>query len=148
MEKQLQTKNVKVFTLIESLSIILILIILLNVTLRANIFNEFFLSDDIKATQFVSQLEYFKSKAMRENQSITLLISKHSSIIKVIEAQGRRYNYTIENGKIVEIKNLEKITFNKEGRINQFGSLILKINQHQYKLIINIEKGRIRYLKI
>ena len=94
MEKQLQTKNVKVFTLIESLSIILILIILLNVTLRANIFNEFFLSDDIKATQFVSQLEYFKSKAMRENQSITLLISKHSSIIKVIEAQGRRYNYT------------------------------------------------------
>lgn len=148
MEKQLQTKNVKAFTLIESLLIILILIILLNVTLRANIFNEFFLSDDIKATQFVSQLEYFKSKAMREIQSITLLISKNSSIIKVIEAQGRRYNYTIENGKIVEIKNLEKITFNKEGRINQFGSLILKINQHQYKLIINIEKGRIRYLKI
>ena len=144
----MQTKNVKAFTLIESLLIILILIILLNVTLRANIFNEFFLSDDIKATQFVSQLEYFKSKAMREIQSITLLISKNSSIIKVIEAQGRRYNYTIENGKIVEIKNLEKITFNKEGRINQFGSLILKINQHQYKLIINIEKGRIRYLKI
>ena len=144
----MQTKNVKAFTLIESLLIILILIILLNVTLRANIFNEFFLSDDIKATQFVSQLEYFKSKAMRENQSITLLISKNSSIIKVIEAQGRRYNYTIENGKIVEIKNLEKITFNKEGRISQFGSLILKINQHQYKLIINIEKGRIRYLII
>ena len=144
----MQTKNVKAFTLIESLLIILILIILLNVTLRANIFNEFFLSDDIKATQFVSQLEYFKSKAMREIQSITLLISKNSSIIKVIEAQGRRYNYTIENGKIVEIKNLEKITFNKEGRISQFGSLILKINQHQYKLIINIEKGRIRYLII
>ena len=148
MGKQLQSKNIKSFTFIESLLIILILIILLNVTLKVNLFNDISLLDDIKATHFINQLEYFKSKAMRENKSITLLISKHSSIIKVIEAQGKQYNYNIEDGKIIEIKHLEKITFNKEGRINQFGSLILKINQHQYKLIINIEKGRIRYLKI
>lgn len=148
MEKQLQSKSIKSFTFIESLLIILILTILLNATLRVNVFNNISLSDDLKATQFVNQLEYFKSKAMRNHQSITLLISKHSSIIKVIEAHGGRYNYNIEDGKIVEVRNLEKITFNKEGRINQFGSLILKINQHQYKLIINIEKGRIRYFKI
>ena len=115
---------------------------------KRQVFNNISLSDDLKATQFVNQLEYFKSKAMHDHQSITLLISKHSSIIKVIEAHGGRYNYNIEDGKIVEVRNLEKITFNKEGRINQFGSLILKINQHQYKLIINIEKGRIRYFKI
>ncbi|MCE4949633.1 competence protein [Staphylococcus hominis] len=144
----MQSKSIKSFTFIESLLIILILTILLNATLRVNVFNNISLSDDIKATQFVNQLEYFKSKAMRNHQSITLLISKHSSIIKVIEAHDGRYNYNIEDGKIVEVKNLGKITFNKEGRTNQFGSLILKINQHQYKLIINIEKGRIRYFKI
>lgn len=69
MEKQLQSKSIKSFTFIESLLIILILTILLNATLRVNVFNNISLSDDIKATQFVNQLEYFKSKAMRNHQS-------------------------------------------------------------------------------
>ena len=47
--------------------------------LRVNVFNNISLSDDLKATQFVNQLEYFKSKAMHDH-SITLLISKHSSL--------------------------------------------------------------------
>ena len=114
MEKQLQSKSIKSFTFIESLLIILILTILLNATLRVNVFNNISLSDDIKATQFVNQLEYFKSKAMRNHQSITLLISKHSSIIKIIEAHGGRYNYNIEDGKIVEVKNLGKLLLIKK----------------------------------
>ena len=72
------------------------------------------MSDDLKATQFVNQLEYFKSKAMHDRQSITLLISKHSSIIKVIEAHGGQYNYNIEDGKIVEVRNLRKLLLIKK----------------------------------
>ena len=127
----------------------LVLMIILQLSLSSfNISTLLKVNDELKVNQLITQLEFFKSKAIGENQSITLLLSEDSSVIKVIEQKGKKYNFKILDGKITYVSKIKTITFNKEGTINNFGSFILQIHNHLYTIIFHIDKGRIRYVKI
>lgn len=98
--------------------------------------------------QLIIQINYIKSKAISEKQSITLIFYNQSSNIKVIEEHGNKYHIKIRDGKIVKITKINQITFDKNGNINHFGSLDIKMKHSIYKVIFHIEKGRIRYTKL
>ncbi|MCE5097461.1 competence protein [Staphylococcus devriesei] len=145
----MQISLLKAFTLVESLLVMLVLMIILQLSLSSfNISTLLKVNDELKVNQLITQLEFFKSKAIGENQSITLLLTENSSVIKVIEQKGKKYNFKIQDGKITYVSKIKTITFNKEGTINNFGSFILQIHNHLYTIIFHIDKGRIRYAKI
>lgn len=145
----MQISLLKAFTLVESLLVMLVLMIILQLSLSSfNISTLLKVNDELKVNQLITQLEFFKSKAIGENQSITLLLTENLSVIKVIEQKGKKYNFKILDGKITYVSKIKTITFNKEGTINNFGSFILQIHNHLYTIIFHIDKGRIRYAKI
>nr|WP_272106506.1 MULTISPECIES: competence type IV pilus minor pilin ComGD [unclassified Staphylococcus] len=149
MVKLLQVKLFNGFTMIESLLTLLILVILLNISLTNSKGNKFsIINDELCLNQLITQLDYFKSKAIGDKQSITLILTKNSSNISVVEEKGSHYKFKIKNGKIKSISKIKKITFNKEGEINNFGSFVIEINRRFYKVIFHIEKGRIRYVSV
>ena len=53
-----------------------------------------------------------------------------------------------DSGKITNIARINTLNFNRDGNINRFGSLTIAMNKATYKIILHIEKGRIRYVKI
>ncbi|MCI2774476.1 competence type IV pilus minor pilin ComGD [Staphylococcus petrasii] len=147
--KLLQVKLFSGFTMIESLLTLLILIILLNISLSISRGNKFtIINDELSLNQLISKFDYYKSKAIGDKQSITLALTENSSIINVIEEKGPHYSFKIQNGKIKTISKIKKITFDKDGRVNNFGSFILSINKRLYKVIFHIDKGRIRYVSL
>ncbi|WP_231917304.1 competence type IV pilus minor pilin ComGD [Staphylococcus croceilyticus] len=135
--------------MIESLLTLLILVILLNISLYVSKGNKFaIINDELSLNQLITQFDYFKSKAIGDKQSITLALTENSSVINVVEEKGSHYSFKIQNGKIKTISKIKTITFDKDGRINNFGSFILNINKRLYKIIFHIDKGRIRYVSL
>lgn len=135
--------------MIESLLTLLILIILLNISLSISRGNKFtIINDELSLDQLISKFDYYKSKAIGDKQSIALALTENSSIINVVEEKGSHYSFKIQNGKIKTISKIKKITFDKDGRVNNFGSFVLNINERLYKVIFHIDKGRIRYVSL
>lgn len=146
MAKQLQ---IKAYNFIEMLMVLFILSILLVCTISSkNLLTISKSNDDMNINQLIIQINYIKSKAISEEQSITLIFYNQSSNIKVIEEHGNKYHIKIRDGKIVKITKINQITFDKNGNINHFGSLDIKMKHSIYKVIFHIEKGRIRYTKL
>lgn len=111
--------------MIESLLTLLILIILLNISLSISRGNKFtIINDELSLDQLISKFDYYKSKAIGDKQSITLALTENSSIINVVEEKGSHYSFKIQNGKIKTISKIKKITFDKDGRVNNFGSFV------------------------
>lgn len=135
--------------MIESLLVILILIVLIQITVYSTKSSNFnLITDELEVKRLISKFDYLKSKALRDKQSITLILTTNATKISVIEQKGKKYNIKLNNGKITSISKIHSITFDKEGKINHFGSLILKMNKSSFKIIFHIDKGRIRYVKI
>lgn len=146
MAKQLQ---IKAYNFIEILMVLFILSILLVCTISSkNLLTISKSNDDMNINQLITQINYIKSKAISEKQSITLIFYNQSSNIKVIEEHGNKYYIKIRDGKIVKITKINQIIFDKNGNINHFGSLDIKMQHSIYKVIFHIEKGRIRYTKL
>ncbi|MEB5699763.1 competence type IV pilus minor pilin ComGD [Staphylococcus saprophyticus] len=105
-----------------------------------------------KINNLIMQFNYIKSKAIKDNQSITLVFNDYSNKIIINEQfPSNKSAKTIIlplNSFIHPRTNLKFITFNKIGETNKFGSVYLKTNKNLYKIIFHIEKGRIRYEKI
>ncbi|PHK49802.1 competence protein [Staphylococcus edaphicus] len=105
-----------------------------------------------KINNLIMQFNYIKSKAIKENQSITLLFNDYSN--KVIVREQFTTSKTIHTIKLPHNcfihprTNLHFITFNKSGERNKFGSLYIKTVDSLYKIIFHIDKGRIRYEQI
>lgn len=105
-----------------------------------------------KINNLIMQFNYIKSKAIKDNQSITLVFNDYSN--KIIINEQFPSNISAKaiilplNSFIHPRTNLKFITFNKIGETNKFGSVYLKTNKNLYKIIFHIEKGRIRYEKI
>lgn len=109
MVKLLQVKLFNGFTMIESLLTLLILVILLNISLTNSKGNKFsIINDELCLNQLITQLDYFKSKAIGDKQSITLILTKNSSNISVVEEKGSHYKFKIKNGKIKSISKIKK----------------------------------------
>ncbi|KAB7646091.1 MULTISPECIES: competence type IV pilus minor pilin ComGD [Staphylococcus] len=146
MAKRLQ---IKAYNYIEMLMVLFIMSILLACTISSkNLLTLSKSNDEMNINQLITQLNYVKSKAISEKQSITLMFYNQSSNINVKEEHGKKYQLKIKDGKIVKITKIKLLTFDKNGNINHFGSLDIKMKDSIYKVIFHIEKGRIRYTKL
>lgn len=146
MAKRLQ---IKAYNYIEILMVLFILSILLLCTLSSkNLLTLSMSNDEMNINLLITQLNYIKSKAISEKQSITLMFNHQSSHINVKEEHGKKYQIKIKDGKIIKITKINLVTFDKNGNVNHFGSLNIKMKHSIYKVIFHIEKGRIRYTKL
>lgn len=152
MVKLLQIKSA--FTYIEMLFVVCIISLLLyfqlfNISAFDTNNNKI---EQRKINNLIMQFNYIKSKAIKDNQSITLVFNDYSN--KIIINEQFPSNISAKaiilplNSFIHPRTNLKFITFNKIGETNKFGSVYLKTNKNLYKIIFHIEKGRIRYEKI
>lgn len=96
----------------------------------------------------IIQLNYLKSKAIKDDKSITLIFNDYSNKIIVREqsTENKDINFPI-NTYIHPKSNLKYLTFNNKGNTNKFGSIFLSVDDELFKLIFHIEKGRLRYEK-
>lgn len=149
MAKRLQIKYLPSFTYLEMLMVMFILAILTACTLIGKTLLSVSASnEELNINHLITQMNYLKSKAINEKQSISLIFTNQTNSIKVKEEHGSKYQLKIKGGKIVNIAKIQLLTFNKDGHINNFGSINLKMKHGNYKLIFHIEKGHIRYIKI
>ncbi|WP_244204763.1 competence type IV pilus minor pilin ComGD [Staphylococcus pseudoxylosus] len=148
MVKQLQVS--RAFTYIEMLFILSIVSLLVFLQMQRLSFNKNDLtSPHSKINNLIMQFNYLKSKAIKDQQSITLIFNDFSTQIRVKEQHMQ--NSTIDlpqNTYIHPRTNLNYINFDKNGDVNKFGSLYLSIDKSLYKIIFHIEKGRLRYEKV
>ncbi|MBN6203810.1 type II secretion system protein [Staphylococcus saprophyticus] len=141
------------FTYIEMLFVVCIISLLLYFQLsNISAFDNNNKIEQRKINNLIMQFNYIKSKAIKDNQSITLVFNDYSNKIIINEQfPSNKSAKTIIlplNSFIHPRTNLKFITFNKIGETNKFGSVYLKTNKNLYKIIFHIEKGRIRYEKI
>ncbi|MGX0030440.1 competence protein ComGD [Staphylococcus capitis] len=106
------------------------------------------INEEHEIKQFITRLNYFKSKAIASQRSIALVFTNNSNVIQVVEEKGSKYKIKVPHGKITNIARINTLNFNRDGNINRFGSLTIAMNKATYKIILHIEKGRIRYVKI
>lgn len=148
MVKQLQVS--RAFTYIEMLLVLSIVSLLVFLQMQRLSFNKNDLtSPHSKINNLIMQFNYLKSKAIKDQQSITLIFNDFSTQIRVKEQH--KQNSTIDlpqNTYIHPRTNLNYINFDKNGDVNKFGSLYLSIDKSLYKIIFHIEKGRLRYEKV
>ena len=111
MAKRLQ---IKAYNYIEILMVLFILSILLLCTLSSkNLLTLSMSNDEMNINLLITQLNYIKSKAISEKQSITLMFNHQSSHINVKEEHGKKYQIKIKDGKIIKITKINLITFDK-----------------------------------
>ncbi|MEB6045196.1 type II secretion system GspH family protein [Staphylococcus pseudoxylosus] len=148
MVKQLQVS--RAFTYIEMLFVLSIVSLLVFLQMQRLSFNKNDLtSPHSKINNLIMQFNYLKSKAIKDQQSITLIFNDFSTQIRVKEQHMQ--NSTIDlpqNTYIHPRTNLNYINLDKNGDVNKFGSLYLIIDKSLYKIIFHIEKGRLRYEKV
>lgn len=149
MVRLLRTKQYSAFTLIEMMLVLFTISVLLMTTLWSRSFmNVQMINEEHEIKQFITRLNYFKSKAIASQRSIALVFTNISNVIQVVEEKGSKYKFKVPHGKITNIARINTLNFNREGNINRFGSLTIAMNKATYKIILHIEKGRIRYVKI
>lgn len=145
-------KNIKAFSLVEMIFILFIISCLLITTLWSrSLFDIQLIDEEYEIKQLITKFNYYKSKAISNNESITLLFFNNSNRVQVIEENGEngeKYSFKLNKGKMINIAKIQTLNFDKNGNINHFGSLILQYNSHAYRLIFHIEKGRLRFVKI
>ncbi|MDO5514111.1 competence type IV pilus minor pilin ComGD [Staphylococcus xylosus] len=148
MVKQLQIN--KAFTYVEMLFVLSIISLLIFLQMqRLSYTKNDLTSPHSKISNLIMQFNYLKSKAIKDQQSITLIFNDFSKQIHVKEQYMQ--NSTIDlpqNTYIHPRTNLNYINFNKNGDVNKFGSLYLSVDQTLYRIIFHIEKGRLRYEKV
>lgn len=148
MVKQLRVS--KGFTYVEILFVLSIISVLIFLQMQRVTFDKNELnSTRLKVNNLIMQFNYLKSKAIKDQQSITLLFNDFSTQIPVKEQSMK--NSTIDlplHAHIHPRTNINYINFDKNGHVNKFGSLYLSIDKSLYKIIFHIEKGRLRYEKV
>lgn len=142
-------KQVPAFTYIEMLFVLSIISILLIIQMSVPWQKEVYASDEYTLNRLISQFNYYKAKAIKEEQTIILLFLKGKGHIQIKQQDGKKVApISLNKGHINPKTNVRYISFDKMGHINQFGSLYLSFHDRQYRIIFYIEKGRLRYEKV
>lgn len=137
------------FTYIEMLFVLSIIAIILYMQMKFLHDSHSVYTRDNQIQQLILKFYYFKSKAIKENQSITMFFKPYNQEISMMDMQNTSYQpILITNGFIHPKTNLKHLTFDKHGNTHQFGSLYIKLQQQLFRIIFNIEKGTIRYEKV
>ncbi|MBO0927082.1 type II secretion system protein [Staphylococcus sp. 30400_3112M30941] len=148
MEKPLQIRKQKAFTLIEMLVVMMIVSSFLLLTMTSNRLKDFkVINDETNIISLITELNYLKSKAIANQNFINVRFYENSDTIKVVE-NNKFYYLKLKVGKIINVAKVDSIYFDKHGNINKFGSISIEKNNRIYRVIFHIEKGRIRYEKL
>lgn len=136
------------FTMLETLLVLSLmsLFTLLSVSARNNS-HYMNIQSESKAKQLASQIVYLKSKAIKDQNSITLLFNRGSNEVKVVESRKNIVSIKLNNGIIKYNYNMDIVNIDKDGQLNRFGSVYIKFDQTLFRFIFHIEKGSLRIEK-
>lgn len=148
MVKLLQTS--KAFTLLEMLFVLSVVSILVLIQFKFTPLQKIdSIANENKIKNFILHLNYLKSLAIKDHQPITLIIKPQSTSILILEQYHEARKLELPSNSYIYYRtNLDKITFEKNGNTNKFGSIYISLNETIYRIIFHLEKGRIRYEKV
>lgn len=97
MEKPLQIRKQRAFTLIEMLVAMMIVSCFLLLTMTSNRLNDFkVINDETNIISLITELNYLKSKAIANQSFINVRFYENSDTIKVIE-KNKFYYFRLSN---------------------------------------------------
>ena len=100
MVRLLRTKQYSAFTLVEMMLVLFTISVLLMTTLWSRSFmNVQMINEEHEIKQFITRLNYFKSKAIASQRSIALVFTNNSNVIQVVEEKGANINLKSLTGK-------------------------------------------------
>lgn len=140
--------NEKGFTLIEMLSVLFIVMLFTGIALTFS----FQYSEKKVIDQFMNQVQLdiltAQAKAIGEQQRIEIQFSEDHRYT-MFNSFMEPYNERLfpEGVTFNKYSNLKVIRFSPSGEVNAFGTLKFNTEYGDKELIININKGRIRYEK-
>ncbi|MFH4876478.1 competence type IV pilus minor pilin ComGD [Staphylococcus cohnii] len=139
----------KAFTLIEMLLVMGIISILLFIQVNHISINDKKINKNNNfMNTLIIRLNYLKSKAIKDDKSITLIFNDYSNKIIVREQSTENKDINFPQNTYIHPKsNINYLTFNNKGNTNKFESIFLSVDNELFKLIFHIEKGRLRYEK-
>ncbi|MCC3698737.1 hypothetical protein LLE82_12085, partial [Staphylococcus epidermidis] len=89
-------KNIKAFSLVEMIFTLFIISCLLITTLWSrSLFDIQLIDEEYEIKQLITKFNYYKSKAISNNESITLLFFNNSNRVQVIEENGDKYSFKL-----------------------------------------------------
>ena len=141
------SKQLKAFTYLETLITLLIIIVLVNV-IHFTHFNFDEANEEEINDEFITLLNYYQTLAIAENKIITVQFQLGGDLVK-FNADGYTIGeYHLKNVVFYESNNNVPQIFLKPSGVNQGTTIIYKMNQSYYKLIIQLYRGRIRIEKM
>lgn len=140
---------VKAFSYIEMV-LVLMAVMLLILLAPANRFDfSIYEQDEINA-ELIALLNYYQTKAIATKSVIYVSFPPGSDTIFIKSSQlSLDYHYKIKNGMIDKRNNTTNTQFYFDGHgINKGGTVHYRINQTHYKIIFQLQWGRIRIEKL
>lgn len=148
MVKLLSARKIKAFTMIETLLVLSLISLFTFLSLSAQNQAQYTkIQSEAKAKNLASQIIFLKSKAIKDQNSITLIFNRGAKEVKVVEERNKINTIQLENGIIKDSSNMDIVTIDKEGQLNRFGSIYIKFDQTLFRFIFHIEKGSLRIEK-
>lgn len=148
MVKHQLARNFCAFTMLETLLVLSLISLFTLLSISSLNGSQYYdIHSESKAKHLVSQIVYLKSKAIKDQNSITLLFNRGSNEVKVVEDRKNVTIIRLENGIIKDNHNMNIVTINKDGQLNRFGSIYIKFDQTLFRFIFHTEKGSLRIEK-
>lgn len=141
------SKHLNAFTYLETLITLLIIIVLIN-AIHFTKFNFNEADEEEINDEFIAILNYYQTLAIIENKVITAQFQLGGDLIK-FKSNGQPVGeYHLKHVMFYESStNTPEIFFRPTG-VNQGATIIYKMNETYYKLIIQLYRGRIRIEKM
>lgn len=140
---------VKAFSYIEMVLVMMVVILLILLAPVNRIDMSHYEQVEINA-ELIALLNYYQTKAIATKSVIYVSFPPGSDTIYIKSSQlGLKHQYKIKNGMIDLRNNSTNTQFYFDGRgINKGGTVHYRINQTYYKIIFQIQWGRIRIEKL
>ena len=139
----------KAFSYIEMVLVLMVVILLIFLAPANRIDFSNYEQDEINA-ELISLLNYYQTKAIATQSVIYVSFPLGSDTIHIKSSQLKiNHQYKIKNGMIDTLNNTNNTQFYFDGRgINKGGTVHYRIDQSHYKLIFQLQWGRIRIEKL
>lgn len=140
---------VKAFSYIEMVLVMMVVILLILLAPVNRIDLSHYEQVEINA-ELIALLNYYQTKAIATKSVIYVSFPPGSDTIYIKSSQlSLKHQYKIKNGMIDLRNNSTNTQFYFDGRgINKGGTVHYRINQTYYKIIFQIQWGRIRIEKL
>lgn len=140
---------VKAFSYIEMVLVLMAVMLLIILAPVNRIDFSYYEQDEINA-ELIALLNYYQTKAIATKSVIYVSFPPGSDTIFIKSSQlSLNYRYKIKDGMIDKRNNTTNTQFYFDGHgINKGGTVHYRINQMHYKIIFQLQWGRIRIEKL